>query len=42
MEKEPNGTGGILRITQEGQVVGNGILGKRISVKSIFCVWNTK
>jgi aldose sugar dehydrogenase len=26
--KEPNGTGGILRITENGQVVGNGILGK--------------
>jgi glucose/arabinose dehydrogenase len=26
--KEPNGTGGILRMTENGQVVGNGILGK--------------
>ena len=34
--KEPNGTGGILRITQEGQAIGNGILAKGYPLNLYF------
>jgi len=37
----PDGTGGILRVTQDGQIVDNPPLG-RIQYHYILCLWPTK
>ena len=40
---EPDGTGGILRVTQDGQIVnGKGILGSEHPLNMVLCIWNTK
>ena len=38
----PDGTGGILRIKQDGKIVGKGILGDMESTKQILCIWYKK
>jgi aldose sugar dehydrogenase len=37
-----DGTGGILRVTQDGDAVGNGIFWLRSACKSILYIWHTE
>ena len=37
-----DGTSGILRVTQDGQPVGEGILGDTIPLRSILCIRNSQ
>jgi len=38
--REPDGRASILRVSQNGETVGEGILGKYLSIKLILCIMN--